>query len=470
MKPVILLCVLLCFFNETTSQVPFARTYGDSLQAEGSYTGLQTSDGGYILAGVATPSHYTIVKTDAAGDTLWTKNIPGKSIFGVQETSGGFIFTGGPHICLVKTDLTGSTLWTKSFSTNINPETDFGYSVNSTADGGYIITGQKNYNPVTFTGDICLIKTDPAGNQQWLRLLTTGLTDCAGRSVQQTADGGFIVGGYSNNQMGPFSNFDMCLIRTDTGGMIQWSKYFGSPPVLGRADKGYSVKQTADGGYILAGTYSETLSMHSYLVKTDANGDTVWTRTYGTPSQGFAFYSVGQTTDGGYVAAGESSSDLVFLKTDLNGDTLWTKIIDGSDFTAARYIRQTSDGGYAVIGFTAAEEFSDNHPNGYDHLLIKTDSAGNFPNPTVASVLNTEKESFPVLIFPNPFLDQLVIKNNTPAPLQFTLYSSMGQKITEMALPGKYTPVNLSMYDRGIYFYRLFSNNSVVRTGKLIKQ
>jgi hypothetical protein len=252
--------------------------------------------------------------------------------------------------------------------------------------------------------------------------------------------------------------------------MVQWSKYFGSPPALGEVDRGYCVEQTTDGGYILAGTYSEQLSTHAYLVKTDVNGDTLWTKTYGMPSQGFAFYSVWQTTDGGYVAAGQSSSDLVFLKTDFNGDTVWTKIVDGSDFTGARYIQQTADGGYAIIGFTVAEEFSSNHPNGYDHLLIKTDSLGNFPNPTVSSVYSMPGQSLTVLIFPNPFSRELIIKNNTAEQMRFTLYNSMGQKITEKILTGKSNTLDLSFCPQGVYFYNFFSDNSVILTGKLVKQ
>jgi hypothetical protein len=460
MKKKLLLSISILFFAfSAKAQITLAKTYGVDSAAEGANDGQQTSDGGYILAGIATPSVYEIVKTDSTGDTLWTKSIPGKSLYSVQEVADGFIFAGGPHIYLLKTDLTGQTLWSHTYSTNTDPGADFGYSVRQTSDNGYIITGQKNYNGTTFHGDICLIKTDSAGGQAWVRLLTTGLTDCAGRSVQQTTDGGYIVGGYSYNQVGAGSNFDLALMKTDTAGMLQWSKYFGSPAALGQVDRGYAVKQTTDGGYILAGTYSESLSHQSVLVKTDSNGDTLWTKLYGIPSQGFALKSVWQTTDGGYVAAGGASTDLLYLKTNSNGDTLWTKIIDGSDFTTANYIQQTADGGYVIIGFTAAPEFSNNLPNGYDQLLIVTDSLGNFPDPTISSINNNTTRQSLILIYPNPSKNDLIIQNNSLLQFQFALFNSLGESIFMMPLVNKVSTIDLSGYSKGVYTAQIFSAN-----------
>src|SRR5206468_2278197 len=119
-----------------------------------------------------------------------------------------------------------------------------------------------------------------SGNQQWARLLTTGLIDCIGRSVRQTTDGGYIVAGQTYNQLGVGSGYDWCLIKTDSSGFLQWQKYFGSPANLGEPDRAFAVKQTSDGGYVAAGSYSETLFRSAYLVKTDSSGDTLWTRNY----------------------------------------------------------------------------------------------------------------------------------------------------------------------------------------------
>jgi len=452
------------------AQGTFARTYGSPNEAEVTNAGQQTSDGGYILAGNSSSGGIVIVKTDSWGDTLWTKGVAGKTLFGVKEIPGGFIFTGGPHIFLLKTDLSGNIVWAKSFSSNIDPSSDFGYSVVQTADGGFVITGQKNYNPNTFNGDICLIKTDSSGNLQWLRLLTSGLTDCSGRSVKQTTDGGYIVGGNSYNGMGTWSSYDFCLIKTDTSGTIQWQKYFGSDPLLGHVDRAYSVQQTTDGGYIAAGTYSESFSMSGYLVKTDANGDTLWTRNYGMPSQGFEFRSVCQTSDGGYVMTGPSTTDLVILKTNPAGDTLWTRIVDGSDATMSFFIQQTSDGGYAVMGSTAAAEFSGNQPNGYDHFLIKTDSLGNFPDPTAASVPGSERH-ISLYVFPVPTKDFVALSFENPGRKKITaqLFSSYGEMVrTYGGFQGNKLLIKKEDLAGGCYFFLVYSAEELVSKGKII--
>jgi hypothetical protein len=245
---------------------------------------------------------------------------------------------------------------------------DVASSVQQTSDGGYIVAGWTN-----LVNGALLIKTDMSGDVQWAKSYRIAYDNVA-YSVQQTSDGGYIVAGWTNFWSGGH-NYDAFLIKTNASGNVQWAKTYGGT----NNDSAYSVQQTSDGGYILAGvTYSFGAGGgDAFLIKTNASGNVQWAKTYGGAGID-KFISVQQTSDGGYIAVGYTSSfgaggyDVFLVKTDANGNIIWAKTYGGWNNDIASSVRQTSDGGYIVAGTT----WSFGTGNG-DVFLIKTDANGN---------------------------------------------------------------------------------------------
>ncbi len=304
----------------------WAKTYGSEGGGEAAYWMQQTTDGGYIVVAV-TGGDVWLIKTDAEGDTLWTRTYGGPDTdfgFSVQQTSdSGYVIAGDTKsfgagywdFYLIRTNASGDTLWTRTYG---GTGSDGAHSVQQTTDGGYIVAGTTSSFGAGNT-DFYLIKTDAHGDTLWTR--TYGGADYdESNSVQQTADGGYIISGWTG--LPQVETRDGRVIKTDNRGDTLWTRTYGGTHV----DDCNSVQQTADGGYIIAGTTGSfgTGDYDVYLIKTDASGDTSWTRTFGGRSSDQGL-SVQQTTDGGYVITGSTFSfgagitDLYLIKTDADG-------------------------------------------------------------------------------------------------------------------------------------------------------
>ncbi len=365
------------------SATSFAKTYGGAYY-DGAYSVQQTSDGGYIVAGYtlsfgAGSADLFLIKTDANGNVIWAKTYGGTSddrAYSVQQTSdGGYIVAGytlsfgagGYDIFLIKTDANGNVQWAKTYG---GTDWDGAYSVQQTSDRGYIVAG-FTHSFGAGGSDIFLIKTDASGNVIWAKTYGGTNYDWA-YSVQQTSDGGYIVAGYTYS-FGAGSA-DLFLIKTDANGNVIWAKTYGGT----NYDWAYSVQQTSDGGYIVAGGTDSFIAGDDdiFLIKTDANGNIIWSKTYGGASNDSAS-SVQQTSDGGYIVVGYTNSfgvgldDIFLIKTDANGNIQWTKTYGGTNYDWAYSVQQTSDGGYIVAGGTAS--FG---AGGADLFLIKTEANG----------------------------------------------------------------------------------------------
>jgi len=294
-----------------------------------------------------------------------------------QTNDGGYILTGyaiiGPNsrVYLFKVDENGTLQWAKSYDGGSGSEV--GNQVIQTLDGGYIIVG---YTTSLGAGnrEIFVLKTDPIGNLTWANTFGGSNVD-EGWSVKQNTDSTYIIAGFTQSFPGPEAKF--YLLKLDAAGNLLWDKTYGG----GGYDRCYSVDITTDGGYILFGdaTGFGVGSYDYYLVKTDGNGDTLWSKTYGGANGEFA-QSVQQTIDGGYILSGFADNygpggrDMAVVKTLSNGDLDWAKVYGGSGQDPAYSIKQSNDGGYIIAGYTTSFSFGGGDSETY---LVKTDASGN---------------------------------------------------------------------------------------------
>jgi len=365
---IVVIISILCLFLMTLGAAPELRwmqTYGGS-NADKGMAIQPTYDGGYITIGYTAsygPGNYDLwlLKTDKMGDTLWTRTYGGGSDdygYAVQQTrNGGYIMTGSTvpsgatyeDLWLLKTDESGDTLWTRTYG---NDYWDCGKSVQQTSDGGYIITGYTDvYLFSNRYHQIWLLKTNASGDTLWTRTYG-GAGDFNSYAVQQTYDGGYIITGYI--QPYDTADKDLWLLKTDAWGNLHWTLRYES-----LSGVGVDVRQTWDRGYIITGSkdsYS-TGSCDLLLLKTDEDGGILWTQTYGG-SYGDHGNAIQITPDGGYIITGYTHSygageyDLWLLKTDAAGDTLWTSTYGGPGYDYGMAVQQTADGDYIIAGYT----------------------------------------------------------------------------------------------------------------------
>jgi hypothetical protein len=263
---------------------------------------------------------------------------------------------------------------------------DRAYSIQQTTDGGYIVAG-GTYSFGAGEEDVYVIKLDANGNKVWEKTFGGSDYDWA-YSIQQTSDGGYIIAGWTGS-FGAGEN-DVYIIKLDANGNLVWEKTYGGNV----DDEAYSIQQTKDGGYIVAG-YTDSFGAgwdDIYIIKLDVNGNKVWQKIYGGSNDDKA-YSIQQTKDGGYIVAGGTNSfgagkyNVYIIKLDANGNKVWEKTYGGSGYDWARSIQQTTDGGYIVAGGTLS--FG---AGGYNVYVIKMDSKGNTgPYPPIQGVSGTLK-------------------------------------------------------------------------------
>jgi len=412
----------------------------------------QTNDGGYIVAGYSksndgdvTGNHfyvipcvdYWIVKLDSVGNIQWQKSLGGSSsdyAYSIHQTNdGGYIvagstcstsgdvtaYFGNMDYWIVKLDSVGNIKWQKSFGGSGNEEA---YSILQTIDGGYIVADGSGSNNGNVTGnhggyeDYWILKLDSIGNIQWNKCLGGTINDYA-FSIQITNDGGYIVAGYSNsnngNVTGNHGAYDCWILKLDTVGNIKWQNSLGGT----NSEGAYSIQQTNDGGYVVAGS--------------------------------------GSSNDGD-ITENHGSSDYWIVKLDTAGNIQWQKSLGGTLDDRASSIQQTNDGGYIVAGLSYSNDgdvFGNHDTSGLtcDYWIVKL-------SPTLG--IEVHYTISKVSIYPNPTNSNFTIKlpENTK---NITITNSLGQ-IVEKRNINNQTMQNFEIKNNGMYFVQITTDKEII--------
>lgn len=339
---------------------------------DGAVSVAPTTDNGCALAGyIREPNAYWsddffVVRLDSKGTIKWQESIGEGSYTkqvasAIQQTKdGGYIMSGWGYsnynswydAWLFKLDSTGKITWQKRFGGNGR---DDALSVQQTKDAGYIVAGTTDYYS-NGDYDLWLLKFDKSGAITWQKKYGTRTDDIYAYSVQQTKDGGYIVAGQLTGKVGTAYVYDALLMKVDANGAITWQTRFGA----NKSDIAKSVKQAKDGGYIVAGqTYSYGAGKaDAWVVKFDSAGAIVWQKALGGTNDDDA-RSVQVTPDGNYVVAGMYKVsgqyvDAWLFKLDKNGKVLWQKKVGGSGPDAANSVNVNKDQSILLAGYSSS--------------------------------------------------------------------------------------------------------------------
>ena len=439
------LILLLLFFTTTTlaQEIEWQNTIGGNYYDQLNSI-QQTSDGGYILGGWSDSNisgdktedsqgnyDYWVVKLDAAGNIQWQNTIGGNSVDYLtsiqQTTDGGYILGGWSNsgvsgdktensqgandYWVVKLDPIGYIQWQNTIG---GGSYDYLTSIQQTTDGGYILGGMSQSDVSGDKTEICqgdfdywVVKLDASGNIQWQNTIGGNSWDEL-ESLEQTTDGGYILGGYSYSDISGDKtencqgNHDYWVVKLDASGNIQWQNTIGG----NLDDLLYSVQQTSDGGYILGGASGsgfsgdKTESSQGYfdywVVKLYTTGNIQWQNTIGGGSLDH-LNSIQQTSDGGYILGGVSISDISgdktensqgandywVVKLDASGNIQWQNIIGGNSGDYLTSIQQTTDGKYILGGYSESNisgDKTESSQGNFDYWVVKLTDKFNLIN------------------------------------------------------------------------------------------
>jgi gliding motility-associated-like protein len=416
-----LLIVFFLFVNASKllSQAPaveWHHTYGSH---NGEYANkiYSTKDGGFITVGYTENNGGDVIgyhgnpyindcwvlKLNSGGNIEWQKTLGGDYFDRAddirQTADGGYIIAGtstsincdvtdnhgGSDFWAVKLKANGDVEWEKRYGGSKN---EYGYSIQLTNDGGYILAGETESNDGDVTHlyggrDYWVVKIAGNGNLQWQKTLGGSGNDEA-NEVVTTSDGGYVVVGYSGSNDGDVTgnhgNKDFWIAKLDNAGNLDFQKSLGGSDY----DIGQSIKTTPDGGYIVAGTTAsndgDVSGLHNnigpfadyWLVKLDNKGSIQWQKCYGGNANEFAYY-MQLTPDGGYVVSGYAeandgdltcnagTTDAWIIKVNSTGALQWQKNFGGNYYDEAYSVEPLSDGGFIVAGITCSSEITGYH-------------------------------------------------------------------------------------------------------------
>jgi hypothetical protein len=370
-----------------TSPPPGTRTYGLEDNDRASQL-LPLENGGYLFIGTldnpeTNSEDIWLVELDVTGEMIWQEIYGGdgadRGMRVIADSTAGYLLagytrsygTGGFDAWLIKIDSSGRIEWQKTYGESLD---DYALDVIPTKDGGYVVAGSTT-DMLEEKDDLWVFNVDSEGNIGWETILGDFDHDKA-RSIKPTADGGYIVAGYTVQSLD--SHYDLWLIKLDNEGDSLWSRTYGGD----ERDVAQWIQVTSDDNFLVMG-YNESLhgNRDIWIIKTDSEGNIINSTTFGG-EYGEYGHILNKTNDGNYIITGYTESfgalgwDLLMLKIDGNGDEIWSKKYGGMFEDFGHDIQQNQSGGYVCLGITGSYG-----SGGWDAWVLWTDSTGNIMPP-----------------------------------------------------------------------------------------
>lgn len=440
----------------------WTRTYGGPGNDHGSMS-LSTSDGGVITVGWTDSwggglFDAWLLRLDGYGNLVWSRTFGGTGNdygYAVAETAdGSFVLSGetrsfgagGADVWMIKVDASGNELWRKTFGGAGN---EFGRAMLSTGDGGFVIGGSTNsWGAGEY--DFLLLRTDSHGNPVWLRTYGGPGSDWA-RGMDHGPEDGFLITGYTYSYGA--GNADFWLVRTDSEGVELWNRTYGGSDT----DRGYSVRQIADGGFALTGlTSSFGVDFADFwLVRTDGEGSELWNSSFGGLGNDWA-KCVMELPEEGFLITGSTASrgaeadDVWLLATDTSGNAVWDVTFGGPGSDSGNHVTAMPGGGFLVTGWTAS--FGE---GGNDLWLVRT-------GPPLLIGGQVVEAGCWLAVYPNPGSGPLTVEAElgTASEAILTLHDVTGRVVNgqsrRLASPGRHNmTLETNGLPSGVYLVRL---------------
>ncbi|MFH0866653.1 MAG: T9SS type A sorting domain-containing protein, partial [Bacteroidota bacterium] len=468
----ILILFLFLAGNLSAQDSLFIRSYGLIGYNYGEKI-IQTADSGFILLGnksgfVGNTDMY-LIKVDKYGNYMWDKAYGYDEVNWAEDfvktKDNGFVITGymtvpennnDYNIMLVKTDFAGNLQWMKNYG---GSNWDLAHSLIETPDSGFIIAGET-YSYGNGNNDIFFLKTDKNGDSVWMKTYG-GLNTDIGYDINYCHDGNFIMTGVTNSF--GHGGYDAYLMKLDNNGDSIWSRTYGDT----LDDKAFAGIETFDHGIAITGSTNDfnAQGQDACILKIDSTGNKKWINTYGGPNDEEqydiiempqkGFFSVGYTTSFGYVG----SKEFYMIITDQDGWFITGPTYGGEDNDVAYSCINTLSGGLAIIGTTESMGL------GISNILfLKSDSMGSTNINSYIHITDIDdnlSESQNISIFPNPASDNITISYDSNLKLNnIMILDLIGQPIKSIhPEPGTNTTIDLSDLPNGIFLIVIKEDN-----------